>query len=153
MPVQTVNTTQKRLRILGDDEIAALYEHPRFTDEERMEYFSLAPAEKAMLEQFHSIKSRLYCILQLGYFKARHLFFAIELQEVMEDAGYIQQRYFPDLQRAHSLFPARLPAQQGVTWPSVSTSSTDPLCSRTATEVWPPHWRDTKRDRTLSSGD
>jgi TnpA family transposase len=98
MPVQTVNTTQKRLRILGDDEIAALYEHPRFTDEERMEYFSLAPAEKAMLEQFHSIKSRLYCILQLGYFKARHLFFAIELQEVMEDAGYIQQRYFPDLQ-------------------------------------------------------
>ena len=41
MTVQASNTEQKRLRILGDDEIAALYERPRFTDEERMEYFWL----------------------------------------------------------------------------------------------------------------
>ncbi len=36
---QTTNTTQKRLRILGDDEIQALYGRPRFTDDERLEYF------------------------------------------------------------------------------------------------------------------
>src|SRR5262245_59554298 len=51
------------------------------------------------------------------------------------------------------IFPIKLPAEHGVKWPSVSTSSTDPLCSRTATGVWPRHWRDTKRDRALSSGD
>jgi hypothetical protein len=59
---QTTNTTQKRLRILGDDEIQALYGRPRFTDDERLEYFALSPTEKAMLEQIHSIKSRIYFI-------------------------------------------------------------------------------------------
>ena len=40
-----------RLRILSDSEIDALYGRPRFTQEERVEYFSLAPAEKSALEQ------------------------------------------------------------------------------------------------------
>ena len=33
MSVQTTHTTPKRLRILGDDEIEALYGRPRFTDD------------------------------------------------------------------------------------------------------------------------
>ena len=33
VPEHTTTTTQKRLRILGDDEIAALYERPQFTDD------------------------------------------------------------------------------------------------------------------------
>jgi hypothetical protein len=71
----TGNTTQKRLRILRDDEIDALYGRPRFTAEEREEYFALSSAESAALEQFHAIRSRIYTVLQLGYFKARQLFF------------------------------------------------------------------------------
>ena len=94
----SINTTQKRIRILGDDEIEAIYGIPRFTNEERIEYFSLLPSEKAMLEQRHSIKSRIYFILQLGYFKARHLFMDFSIREVFEDAKYIQERYFPDFQ-------------------------------------------------------
>ncbi len=70
MPVQTLSISLRRLRILGEEEIDALYGFPHFTDEERLEYFSLAPPEKAVLEQFHSIKSRLSFILQLGYFKS-----------------------------------------------------------------------------------
>ena len=69
-----INTTQKRLRILGEDEIEDLYERPRFTREERIQYFSISPTEKAALEQLHSIKSQIYFILQSGYFKARHMF-------------------------------------------------------------------------------
>ena len=98
MQVQTVNTTQRRLRILGDHEIKAIYGIPHFTHEERLEYFSLSPTEKAVLEQLHSIKSRIYYILQLGYFKARHMFFVFNLQEVEEDAKYIQEHYFPNFQ-------------------------------------------------------
>ena len=98
MQVQTVNTTQRRLRILGDNEIKAIYGIPHFTHEERLEYFSLSPTEKAVLEQLHSIKSRIYYILQLGYFKARHMFFVFNLQEVEEDAKYIQEHYFPNFQ-------------------------------------------------------
>src|ERR1043166_6323007 len=47
---------------------------------------------------FHSIKSRIYFILQLGYFKSHHMFFVFDLPDVEEDAWYIQRRYFPDVQ-------------------------------------------------------
>ena len=87
---QTTNTTQKRLRILGDDEIQALYGRPHFTDDERLAYFALAPTERAALEQLRSIKSRIYFILQIGYFKSHHLFFVFDLPEVEEDARYVQ---------------------------------------------------------------
>src|SRR5215510_7026562 len=95
MPTQTTNTTHKRLRILGDDENEALYGRPHFTDDERLEYFALSATERAILEHCHTTTSRLCCILQLGYFKARQRFFVFELHEVMEDARYIQAQYFP----------------------------------------------------------
>ena len=98
MEDQTTNTTQKRLRILGDDEIQALYRRPHFTDDERLECFALSPTEKAALEQLHSIKSRIYFILQLGYFKSHHMFFVFDLPEVEEDARYVQAQYFPNFQ-------------------------------------------------------
>src|SRR5881392_2349566 len=98
MAEQAPNTTQKRLRILGEDEIEAQYGRPHFTDEERLEYFVLSPTEKATLEQFHSIKSRIYCILQLGCFKSHHMFFVFDLPDVEEDARYIQRQYFSDFQ-------------------------------------------------------
>lgn len=98
MAEQAPNTTQKRLRILGDDEIEALYGKPHFTDDERLEYFALSPMEKATLEQLHSIKSRIYFILQLGYFKSHHMFFVFDLPDVEEDAQYIQRQYFPNFQ-------------------------------------------------------
>jgi hypothetical protein len=94
----TTNTTQKRLRILGDDEIQALYGRPRFTADERLEYFALSPTEKATLEQLHSIKARIYFILQLGYFKSHHLFFVFDMLDVEEEARYVQAQYFPDFQ-------------------------------------------------------
>jgi len=98
MKGKAINKTPRRLRILGDDEIEALYGIPRFTPEERLEYFSLSSTELASLEELHSIKSRIYYILQLGYFKARQMFFVFELQEVLEDRRYIIEQYFPNFQ-------------------------------------------------------
>ena len=77
----------KRLIILSRDEIEALYGRPRFTQEERGEYFSLTPAEKGALEQLRFINAKIYFILQLGYFKARNMFFTFNLQEVRDEAG------------------------------------------------------------------
>jgi TnpA family transposase len=91
-----MHMTGVRLKILGDDEIEALYGRPHFTDDERLEYFALAPTEKAALEQLHSIKSRIYFILQLGYFKSHHMFFVFDLPDVEEDARFVQGQYFPD---------------------------------------------------------
>jgi Domain of unknown function (DUF4158) len=95
MKMQARPTRQKRLHILSDDEREALYGRPHFTPEERLEYFTLSPGEKAAFEPFHSIKSRIYGILQLGYFKARQMFFAFSPHDVAEDSRYIQERYFP----------------------------------------------------------
>ena len=77
-----------RLRILSEQEIDDLYGRPHFTQQERDEYFALSAQEKAALEQFHSYKSKLFFMLQLGYFKARLTFFVFGLKDVEEDAAY-----------------------------------------------------------------
>lgn len=92
------NTPEKRLRILGDDEIEALYGRPRFTDEERVQAFGLAQEERALLQELRSLRSQIYFILQLGYFKAKRLFFMFDLQETTADVQYIREQYFPNEQ-------------------------------------------------------
>ena len=72
MSVRIFNTPQERLRILGDDEIDTLYGRPRFTHEERIQYFALSPTEEAALVPLHSVKSQVCFILQLGYFKGKY---------------------------------------------------------------------------------
>jgi hypothetical protein len=89
-----------RLRILSEQEIDDLYARPRFTQPERDEYFALSAQEKAALEQFHSSKSKLFFMLQLGYFKARLMFFVFSLRDVGEDAAHIKRRYFSDFKDA-----------------------------------------------------
>jgi TnpA family transposase len=85
------------LQILGAEELDALYGLPRFTPEERQEYLALSSTDLAALAPLHSLKSRLYAILQLGYFRARHQFFVFRLHDVEEDARYLQALYFPTL--------------------------------------------------------
>jgi len=94
MKVNPIKTTQKRLRILGDDEIEAIYGQPRFTDEERVVYFSLSQTEKELLTELRSVKSQAYFVLQLGYFKAKHLFFTFDLNEVKEDMQFVLSQHF-----------------------------------------------------------
>ncbi len=98
MTEQIVAPIQKRLQILGDEEIENLYGLPRFTPKEQMEYFTLLPKEFTAIEQLPRIRSRIYTILQLGYFKARHLFFTFSFSIVEKDLKHIQERYFPNFQ-------------------------------------------------------
>ena len=90
-----IDNPGKRLAILGSAEIEAIYGRPCFTQEERDEYFGLSAQEKEALGQFHSLKSRTFFILQLGYFKARRIFFIFDLGDAKEDAAYIREKYFP----------------------------------------------------------
>ena len=88
--------TEKRLKILEEEEIAAVYDLPVFDDEERDVYFALTPPEKEALSQLHGVKSSIYYILQLGYFKARRQFFTFNLAQAAADARHVQRRYFPN---------------------------------------------------------
>ncbi len=85
---------QKRLTILTTDEINQLYSRPLFTTKERVQYFSLSQMETELLYTLRSIKSKIYFILQLGYFKSKHLFFQFNLCEVEEDIQYILKVHF-----------------------------------------------------------
>ena len=95
MAGQAIPTSQRRLNILGDDEIEALYERPRFTPDERVQYFALSPVEHETVQDLRSVKSQTYFVLQLGYFKAKALFFTFDLHDVQEDLQYIMAHHFP----------------------------------------------------------
>ncbi|WP_373896185.1 Tn3 family transposase [Virgibacillus sp. CBA3643] len=94
MTTEKTNTKQKRLSILGEDEIKAIFGRPNFTYEDRCYYFSLSEPEKELLQRLRSVKSKAYFVLQLGYFKAKHLFFTFDLYEVEEDLQYVLKQYF-----------------------------------------------------------
>jgi hypothetical protein len=81
----------RRLKILDRQEIRDIFELPDFTMEERLEYFSLTGPENDFLDGLRSLISKIYFILQTGYFKARHLFFNFEFGDVPEDVAYILQ--------------------------------------------------------------
>lgn len=90
-------SNSKQLRILSDREIEETFGFPRFTHEDRMQYFSLSVQERNTIEtQFRSAHSKAYCILQLGYFKARQIFFSLEASQTDDDLAYVLARYFPD---------------------------------------------------------
>lgn len=85
--------TERRLTILTRNELQELYGLPRFTDEERVRYFFLDQSEIEELEDFRTSLSKIYFILQLGYFKAKKRFFVFQFQEVKDDIYYISEKY------------------------------------------------------------
>lgn len=89
-----VTRKEKRLKILATDEIESIYNRPCFTQAEQIEYFTLSQLDLEILEGFGSIKSQVYFIIQLGYFRAKHLFFVFTLDEVERDFQYIIEQHF-----------------------------------------------------------
>lgn len=88
--------TQRRLKILSEEERMALFDLPCFTPEERTEYFALSHPEQESLRKFRSVKSQLYFVLQLGYFKASRQFFVFDFQQAAEDFQHVLKRHFAD---------------------------------------------------------
>src|SRR5713226_270409 len=89
----------KRLHILDNEEIEALYGRPCFTEDDRTHMFTLAQPEKDLLASFPHLPIQLYFLLQLGYFKAKQLFFTFTFDDVVEDVTYLLERYFPETLR------------------------------------------------------
>jgi hypothetical protein len=96
---QEASSTPKRLWILDDEEIEALYSRPCFTADDRVHYFTLTQAEKESIQLFLGVQSQLSFLLQLAYFKAKQLFFAFILDEVVDDVQYVLAQFFPQAKR------------------------------------------------------
>lgn len=95
MSEQNSSTAPKRLRILEDEEIAALYNRPAFTHDERAQYCTFTHVELERLQLFSQLHTQLVFLLQLAYFKAKQLFFTFTLDEVEDDVQYLRTQFFP----------------------------------------------------------
>jgi len=84
---------KKRIDLLPQAEIDDLYAFPIFNDEERLLYFTLNESEIVAAKRFANARTRLYFILQLGYFKAKQQFFSFTIHEVIEDAEFVNGMY------------------------------------------------------------
>ncbi|MGH1506556.1 Tn3 family transposase [Ralstonia solanacearum] len=86
----------KLLSVFSDAEQEALYGLPDFDDAQRLEYLALTESELSLASSRPSISAQIYCVLQIGYFKAKHAFFRFDWDEVEEDYDFVLSRYFHD---------------------------------------------------------
>ncbi len=83
-----------RLYLLPDAEIADLYARPIFNKNEQLLYFEMNKLELDALNQFGVLKTKVYFILQLAYFKAKNQFFTFEFEDVRTDVDYVISTFF-----------------------------------------------------------
>lgn len=86
--------SKRTINLLSKNEISEIYDIPEFNDLERELYFKLNASEQKLLISIRKDFVKTFFILQLGYFKAKHRFFQIDLEKVSEDIGYITGQYF-----------------------------------------------------------
>ena len=84
----------KLLSVLSDAEQEALYGLPDFDDGQRLEFLSLSETELALASSRPGLPAQVYCLLQIGYFKAKHAFFRFDWNEVEDDCAFVLSRYF-----------------------------------------------------------
>ena len=69
---------------------------PEFDDFQRIEFFAMTENEYAVAFTRKSVVAQLHCLLQIGYFKAKHSFFRFSLADApVQDVAFLLQRYFP----------------------------------------------------------
>ena len=86
----------KRLTILTEAEKIALYGIPEFDDFQRIEFFAMTEAEHAVAFARKGMTAQIHCLLQIGYFKAKHSFFRFSVAKAPEqDVAFLLQMYFP----------------------------------------------------------
>lgn len=101
----------QQLRILTEVEIEKLYALPQFNDTERRHYFSL-PSEvlnslKIAECNGKTTSTKLYFILQYGYFKAKHQFFSVKYDDIKNDVMFIMNNFMPN-----DSVPSQLPTRK-----------------------------------------
>ena len=91
-----------RLYLLSEAEITDLYARPNFNSTEKELYFTLNNHELDALNHYSYTRTRVYFILQLGYFKAKQQFFQFKFEEVPTNIEYILFNFFDDTEASLS---------------------------------------------------
>lgn len=72
----------KRLTLLSEAEKLALYSLPDFDDFQRTNFFALCDKELSLVLSRKHISEQVFCLLQIGYFKAKQTFFRFSLDSL-----------------------------------------------------------------------
>ena len=86
----------KRLKVLTEGEYQELYGYPEFSVEERSVFFSLVDSEIKERDKLRSISAKIFFTLQIGYFKAKRIFFTLDTDKSKDDILFIIDTYYPD---------------------------------------------------------
>jgi hypothetical protein len=87
----------KNLAVLTQAEQAAYYEIPDFNEEQRYEFLTLTQSELDLAMSRKTWSARVYCCLQIAYFKSVNLFFKVAWDEVSnKTVKFILEQYFSD---------------------------------------------------------
>lgn len=83
-----------RIKILSLSEVQELYSLPKLSHPEQEFYFSVDSTELSVAFSYRTLIGQVFFILQLGYFKAKKMFFLPSYDEVKEDITFIKDKYF-----------------------------------------------------------
>lgn len=87
----------KRLTIMSEEEKNLLYDLPKLSEHEYLEYFIFNDEEQKVMFSSIDIYAQIYCGLQLAYFKANRLFIRFRWNQVPEDdIAFLIKTYFPE---------------------------------------------------------
>lgn len=104
-------SSSQRLHILPEEDIEALYARPKFNDEERIHFLSLPPEILTSLKikdrNGKNTSTKLYFILQYGYFKAKHQFFKFSYEQAKKDITFVMRNYL-----SQDILPHQLPTRK-----------------------------------------
>jgi len=89
-----VTAKRERLSVLSAAEQEALYGLPDFDDGQHLTYLSLSKTELAFATSRPGFHAHVSCVLQIGYFKAKHAFFRFDWSMVEDDGAFVLSRYF-----------------------------------------------------------
>ena len=105
-----MNIRNKLLTVLTDAEQEALYGLPDFDEAQRLDYLALSEAELALAVSRPDLHAQVYCVLQIGYFKAKHAFFRFDWSEVEDDCWKRQLLLRRRAKKGRMRRSSRLPA-------------------------------------------
>jgi len=95
MPM-TSPTKNNLIQLFTHDEYKDFYGIPCFSDEERSCFFALSLHDKQFINSFRKDQDKIYCLLSLGYFRAKHNLIDFSLNDIINDQQYIIKVYFPN---------------------------------------------------------
>ncbi len=101
-----IPSTHNLIQLFTREEYDDLYGFPNFSDEERVLFYTLSLHDKKFVDSFRKIQDKIYCLLSLGYFRAKQTLIDFNVNLIIADRRYLMETYYPT-QKTPRTFPSQ----------------------------------------------